>query len=172
MSFGFRKDEIGLDKSLRKELGLPLGPVVHSIEEAADMADGKSIYAVGDVTVKTLLDIGVLPKVAIFDYRTERHSSRFPIIIKSYRRPIAARNKAGTLSKEMWNAVRRASRMDKPVGIKVTGEEDLAGLACIYFADDGDFVMYGLRKKGVVVIKVGSRIKARAERILKRMSGI
>ena len=53
----------------------------------------------------------------------------------------------------------KAARKRLPIGIKVTGEEDLASLACIYFARNGDFVMYGLRNRGIVTIKVNKRIK-------------
>lgn len=41
-----------------------------------------------------------------------------------------------------------------PKIIRIDGEEDLASLACVYFATQGGHVLYGLPDKGLIHIQV------------------
>ena len=158
MNFKPSKD-IMLDEFFRKEFSKPFGKILKGNEIRKRIGSDKTIYAVGDVTVSTLLRLGYMPKVSVFDYRTGREVRVIPIIKTTYKRPMRVVNRPGTLSVKLWNAIGKAARKRLPIGIKVAGEEDLASLACIYFARNGDFVMYGLRNRGMITIKVNRRIK-------------
>lgn len=164
----FDKDII-IDDGLRKELSKPFGKLIATGQVSHIVKRGSVIYAVGDMTVSTLLKHGYLPKISVFDYKTGRRKKLIPIIRKTYKNPVRVRNGSGVLSIKLWKIVKTASRSKSAVGIRVYGEEDLAALACIYFAREGDLVMYGLRGRGLVVIKVGPRIKAFVLSVIKRM---
>ena len=171
MHFRMRKD-LKIDESLRRELSKPFGKVLTSKQIENEIRKSDEIYAVGDVTVATLLKLGYVPKVAIFDYRTERSRVVFSIIRKKYRRPIKVKNSRGMLSISLWNAVKKAANSKRSVGIRVNGEEDLGSLACIHFAKDGSKIMYGLRNRGVVMISANNRIKSYIKKTLRRMDTI
>ena len=158
MNFRPSKD-IMLDEFFRKEFSKPFGKILKGNEIGKSVGSSKTIYAVGDVTVSALLRLGYMPKVSVFDYRTGREARIIPIIKTTYKRPMKVVNRSGTLSVKLWNVIGKAARKRLPIGIKVTGEEDLASLACIYFARNGDFVMYGLRNRGIITIKVNKKIK-------------
>ena len=158
MNFGPSRD-ITLNEFFRKEFSKPFGKILKDNEIRKMIGPSKTIYAVGDVTVSTLLKLGYMPKVSVFDYRTGREARIMPIIKTTYKRPMRVVNRRGTLSVKLWDAIGKAARKRLPIGIRVIGEEDLASLACIYFARNGDFVMYGLRNKGIVTIKVDCKIK-------------
>ncbi len=170
MSFGFSRD-LRIDGKLRAELSKPFGKIIKTTPQLG-MKIGKDsrIYAIGDVTVAGVLELGFRPKLAIFDYRTGRKRHSFQIIKRTYRRPMQVRNRSGTLSVSLWKAVKNASAASSSRSIRVIGEEDLASLACIYFARKGDLVIYGLRKKGMAVITVNGRIKSYVAKVLERMN--
>lgn len=169
--FGFSKD-LHLDSGMRKELSGDFGPIMDGEKIARRIGKDKVIYAVGDVTTATLLGLGYKPKVSVFDYRAGKAAARFTAIKKAYANPVCVRNGRGRLSVGMWKAVGDACRKSSPSGIRVYGEEDLASLACIYFARNGEFVMYGMRGRGIAVIRVSRKMKDYVENILKRMASI
>ncbi len=168
MPFTFERDLV-LPRRLRRSLGKVFGKLIQSSDLGENMGRGEMVFAIGDVVVGTLLDAGYVPAVAIFDNRTARGSIRIPKIAKTFRRPLRVRNDPGTISMELWEAVRKASGSRKPVGIRVRGEEDLASLACIHFAPMGSVVMYGIRGRGIDIIRVDARIKRFVERVLMQM---
>ncbi|MDE1834227.1 MAG: DUF359 domain-containing protein, partial [Candidatus Micrarchaeota archaeon] len=96
----------------------------------------------------------------------------FPFIRKAYRRPVKVVNNRSELSLSLWKAVKRLSRAKDGAAIRVYGEEDLASLACIHFAKSGDIVIYGMRGRGMALIKVNKSIKRYVARVLKRMKSV
>ena len=154
---------------LREEFSKPFGMVLKTKDILKKVGRRNTIYAIGDVTVATLLSLGYMPKVSVFDYKTGRVSHIIPIIKRTYSNPVCVRNRRGVLGARLWRAVGKASRKRSTIGIRVVGEEDLASLACIYFARNGDIVMYGLRGIGIVTIKVDKKIKNYVEQALKIM---
>lgn len=168
MAFVFRKGLVLPDR-LRSRLGRVFGKVIQTKGLASNVRKGDRIFAVGDIVVRTLLRNGYSPSVAVFDYRTARGRISVPAIARRYKRPARAINKPGEISAELWGAVRKASRSKRPVGIRVYGEEDLASLVCIHFAPVGSVVMYGIRGRGINIIRVDRRIKEFADRVLAEM---
>lgn len=168
MPFRFPGD-LEVDDVLRREFSRPFGKVMNEGQLRRSLARHRRIYAVGDATVSTLLGMGRKPWLSIFDYRTGRRRRAIRIIEDTYRSPVVVANPQGVLGKKLWNAVRKASAGRSPSGIRVVGEEDLGSLACIHFAKPGDTVMYGLRGKGIAVIRVDRKIKLYVESALARM---
>ncbi len=170
MKYNFPKNRsLCITSVLRKELAKPFGRLMDTKGLMAYLKKGDIVYAIGDVTLDGLLRQGFTPKVGIFDYRTERSTIHLPIINRAYPNPIHVDNKRGEISAELWKAVQKASKSKSDVGIRVHGEEDLASLACIYFAKEGSIVVYGMRGKGMSVIRINKKIKNYIVKVLKRM---
>ncbi len=166
----FRK-ELVLPKKLREELRKVHGRLVQENDLLEMTRGAERIYAVGDMTVETLLKIGVKPDVSIFDYKVGREVSRSRSIARAFLRPITARNRSGTISRELWLAIRHAVDEDKPTGIRVYGEEDMAAVACAYLAHDGSLLLYGLPGRGINIVRITPNVRRHALGILKRMNG-
>ena len=78
-------------------------------------------------------------------------------------------NEAGTISNELWNAIKVAMKDNRNTKIVVKGEEDLAALPVISMAKIGAKVIYGMPDKGMVVVDVNQQAKERANKLLERM---
>lgn len=167
-SFSFERD-LRLPRSIRKELGNGYGRIIVEGEIKQHVSRASKVYAIGDVVVSTLLGLGYKPAVSIFDYKVGRKAVVYPEIKKAYPRPVKVRNRSGTISRELWGAVRKAGISRKPVGIRIYGEEDLAALACAYLAPKGTLLLYGIPGRGVDLVVVTADVKEIAARILQRM---
>ena len=157
---------------LRKELRKTYGKIIQTSELGHSLRKDDTLFAVGDIVVGTLLDNGFLPKISIFDCRTERGRIVVPSIKRAFSKPIVVRNRPGTISRSLWLAIKRAATRHQRVGIRVYGEEDLASLACIHFAPLGAVVMYGIRGRGMNLIRVDGHIKALVDGFLLQMCGV
>jgi uncharacterized protein (UPF0218 family) len=62
-------------------------------------------------------------------------------------------NPPGTLTKELWQAVKEAYDTEEKTKIEVVGEEDIAALPCVWLAPEKTTIIYGLPDKGLVVVK-------------------
>ncbi len=158
-----------LPRRMRKKLRSSYGITINSQELPAKLSASDTIYSIGDVTTANLLRAGYIPKIAVFDYSTERKRKVLRIINKNYPNPIKVKNASGEISVELWNALRSALRSGKRVGIRVYGEEDLAALPIIHMCRNGSFVIYGLRGIGMDLIKANSKVKAKIYGILSEM---
>jgi len=126
------------------------------------------LVAVGDVTVRTLLSIGVTPDLALIDGHTKRQSldeeERVPI--DGFGKVLHAENPAGVLTPSLLTALRTALVEDAPVVVVVDGEEDLAPLFVHLLAPVNAVVMYGQPHQGVVVQPSHLGTKHRCRRLL------
>jgi len=147
----------------KDELRKPLGKVVKEIkkEELHGM-----VVSVGDAVTIWLEEHEIKPDVAIIDYKIERkkHSKKFEngTVIK-------VRNPAGRITKQLWEAIKRAYEMKERIRIEVDGEEDLAALPAILMAPMGANVIYGLPSHGMVVVKVGEKEKEVVRKFIEKM---
>jgi len=134
----------------------------------------KTIVSVGDRVTYTVLNHGLSPVLCIVDFVLERKSypSEMKEAIQRYGKiHIQIRNPPGTITDELWDAIKTAyQNLDKgPYCIEVEGEEDLASLAAIWLAPGGVTVIYGLPNKGVVVVKATTTHKQKVKEVLDRM---
>lgn len=167
------KKDLLLPNIIRKKLAKPIGPVIASHEVAGHLRGCGRIFAVGDIVTVSLLDIGIVPDVMIYDFRSQRGPCNSDIIYRLHKAPgmiLRVENPPGRLAVELWNAILRASRSDKNVKIEVEGEEDLASLACIELAEDGDCVIYGIPDEGISAIRVNKEVKEICREILMLMA--
>lgn len=162
-----------LPEALRPELARPFGPVVQEAELEAALAGDGPVLLVGDVVSLACKRLGLKPKAFIVDYHTQRKAEE-----KEWRKELgtwgrmglSVRNPAGAITREAWDAVRKALWLpESPVRIAVDGEEDLLGIPCFLEAPLGAKVAYGMPGQGVCVVAVTAQVKAQAADLVARM---
>ncbi|MEM3839417.1 MAG: DUF359 domain-containing protein [Candidatus Micrarchaeaceae archaeon] len=163
--------ELRLPHYMRPELGRVYGKIIKEAEIPGYVRKAVKVYAVGDMVVSTLLNLGCVPDVAVFDFAIGRRRVALRNIKETYSKPVMVRNRAGTISRDLWKAVERATLSGKKVGIRVYGEEDLAAVVCAYLAPNGSLLIYGMPEKGLHILKAGADTRKLARNILERMRG-
>jgi len=131
------------------------------------------IASIGDTTTLNMISVGLVPDLAIVDFGTrrgklnERDIGRLQQFLGTGK-VMEIENPPETIMRELWEnikefytvfynkfKIRRPGRMGTtPVIIRIIGEEDLASLPCVYFAEKGGHVLYGLPGKGLIHIQV------------------
>ena len=131
------------------------------------------IITVGDICTIKINEQVRMPDLSIIDFKTKRDSplseEQRSIMDQIGEKIVNVNNNAGTISDELWNAIKVAISDNVKTRIVVEGEEDLATLAAISLADLGAKVIYGMPDKGMVVVDVNQRSKKRANSFLERM---
>ncbi len=167
----FPEDDLILPDDLRDELARPIGRFVSAWALGKHLEGAPRVITVGDVVTITLLQMGMAPDVAVFDYKTQRseeYSSKARIA-KMEGRLVRVENPAGRITKAMWQAVKEAVRACDTVKVEVAGEEDLAALTAIIYAPEGAQVIYGIPNKGLMVVGVDKDTRAMASAAVRRM---
>lgn len=168
----FPAKDITLPEDMRAELAEPMGPIVSAWELTGNLKDSLRVITVGDVVTITLLQMNMQPDVAVFDYRTQRSDdeSAKERIGKMSGRLVRVKNPPGTITRELWHAVRSAANADDRVKIEVSGEEDLAALVAMATGPLGAHVIYGQPRRGLVLVHLDERIRDLASRAIRRMA--
>ena len=156
------------------EIEIELKKTEHKIFIAppSNLEGEKCIITVGDIcTLKINRQIRT-PNLSIVDHKT--HRSKLSLDEMNFMNKIGdnihhVKNKAGTISKELWNTIKKVINIPNNTKIIVDGEEDLATLAVISLANTGTKVIYGMPDKGMVVVDVNQQEKKRANSFLKRI---
>jgi len=162
-----------LPDELRPRLAEPFGAIVDNAGLLRLVQPEDVVFAVGDVVSLSLQGLGITPQLFVCDYKTQRGAAS-----ATYREALASWgetefqvvNPAGTVTREAWQAVRKAVKSKRPpVRIVVDGEEDLLAIPCFLEAPDGSVVVYGAPGRGAVVCRVGDELRQRAMAILAHM---
>jgi len=128
------------------------------VDQIKNRLDESFVIAVGDVTTYNLFKAGVRPRLCLIDRITKRTAVTQTIATVTSRTDyvnISVKNPAGSLSGEMVLAIKNAlSSSDSHICLNVDGEEDLATLPAIAFAELGTLVLYGQPDEGLVCVKV------------------
>jgi hypothetical protein len=130
------------------------------------------VIAVGDVTVRTLQDLGRPADIALIDGLTKREpwEGADGIDASLYDRTLSCSSPAGCLTPSLLRACEEAIEFWKDSGhtslIDIDGEEDLAPLVLHPLAPLNAVVLYGQPGKGVVVRRCGEDAKQRCRRLL------
>ncbi len=142
------------------------------IEELLVEIEGcKLVITVGDMVSNTLLEKKVTPNIMIFDYKTERESYE-PLRAKVEAmggNTVTVENPAGLITRDLVREVKAAVSRREKTRMKVEGEEDLAALVCAALAPDGACMIYGLPKKGMVLLRIDGQAREKARSIIYEM---
>ncbi len=143
----------------RHHFQAPFGTLYPDFHDVLPLLPGRTVYAVGDVVTRNLLEAGVTPDLVVVDGFTMR--APFAGADKDGQGWIRVRNPAGTITQALEQALKEAVR-SKPARIFVEGEEDLAVIPLVLVGEEGALVLYGQPGEGVVVrpIDADARVKA------------
>ena len=160
------------------ELKTPMGVLYKGPETSPEVAmyaaldemdvTSSLLVAVGDVTVATLLSIGVTPDIAVIDGQTKREAldEASRVDVAPFDHVLHAVNPPGQLTPSLFEAIANALGANQPTVIVVEGEEDLAPLFVHLLAPVHTVVLYGQPREGVVVQNSLLKTKQRCRRLL------
>lgn len=156
-----------ISKSTRKKLKKPLGRLCNDFSRIKRLSKDCKIISVGDMCTLALLQIGIRPHLAVFDFRCKREDiseNHKTILKRAFPGMQRMKNPKGTISKKILEEAH--GLISKGGAILVEGEEDLTALAFIKEAEKDDVVVYGQPGEGVVVVEINKEIKEKARRLL------
>ena len=176
--------------NLRPELQRPLGRVLRGsdVERSVKSKQGSMVITVGDVATKTLLDMGIVPHLAIIDGKVGRKPFHETLKILQLQKvkPFSlkpVKSGPGYISKKAIQVLRSRIRLcrttlARPVAqerywvLVVDGEEDLLALPAIAEAPLGAVVYYGQPNRGLVEVVVDMKKRARAVALLSEFEAL
>ena len=163
---------------LDSELKTPMGELFTGPEKLPEIAMSEvleslptchgAIVAVGDVSVKTLLDMKITPDIGIIDGMTKREklAESEQITTENFNNIFKATNPSGHVTPSLVSAVESAITCEHSSLIVVDGEEDLAPIIIHCLAPIGTVVLYGQPRQGVVVQITSISVKQRCRDML------
>ncbi len=160
----------GLDEELKK----PSGTLYPGPEDSPEVAMASAmenispgaIVAVGDVSVATLIDMGVIPDIAMVDGMTKRTELDEKVDLSMFDIQLGADNPAGQITPSLIESIEKALHNDQTTCIDVNGEEDLAPIIVHMLAPIGTNVVYGQPGNGVVLTITNLKTKNRCRDLL------
>jgi len=144
--------DIKIAEEFKKILKEPMGSLISE----KDLKDDTQVITVGDRATLTVLEHGITPVLAVVDYKEKRKAipandrktlEKFGEIVHR------AKNNAGFVSVDAWNAVRESLSTNSTVRLEIEGEEDLLTLAVLFQAPHNSCIIYGQPGKGLVLIE-------------------
>ena len=160
----------GLDEELKKPSGQLFSGPENSPEVAMSAAmeniSPGAIVAVGDVSVATLLEFGVIPDIALVDGMTKRIELEQKVDLSDFSLILSAQNPAGEVTPSLIESIHAALHSDQTTCIEVDGEEDLAPLIVHLLSPLGTNVIYGQPGKGVVLRITDLKAKRQCRKLL------
>ena len=126
------------------------------------------IIAVGDVSVETLLEMGVTPDIALVDGMTKRSELTEKVDLSTFDILLSAENPPGAITPSLIDSINAALHNDQTTCIEVDGEEDLAPIIVHLLAPLGTNVIYGQPGKGVVLRITSLESKEQCRGLLSR----
>lgn len=163
--------DLVLPEGMREELSRPIGTLVRGAAVVPAVQGARPLVAVGDYTTADLVERGVIPQIAVVDYKTKRiDEPKWHAKLKGVGDwVVVLENPAGTIKRDAWPVISEAFKSRERVRLEVRGEEDLLALVCIALAPDGAVVAYGQPDEGAVIVRVDGAARARVRDILTRM---
>ncbi|MBU7027250.1 MAG: DUF359 domain-containing protein [Theionarchaea archaeon] len=107
------------------------------------MIKGEKVIAIGDVVVENLLKVSIEPAMLIIDGKSRREDLETTIQCD-----ITVKNPQSEITDELIDAIKKGYKR-----ILVEGEEDLAALPAILYADENSVIVYGQPLEGIMVIR-------------------
>lgn len=159
--FKFLKESTfqSLSNELREKLKKPLGILHERFDKKLINLKGPFIVTVGDKTTEIFSKNGLVPHLAIIDFKIGRKksfNSLRQLRLNKTRCSLTVASSAGTISKQLIGEVIKvfSKGLQKPLVIKIKGEEDLAVLPIVLASPLGTYVYYGQPGKGLVEVTV------------------
>ena len=161
-----------LPDSLREQLKIPLGILLP--ESQADktnvqkhLSENSYVISVGDRTTEKMIDFGLIPSLQIIDGQEKREKRKPPKLEDTAE--LIVENPAAEITSQSISVIRKALALQPPVRLFVIGEEDLLVLPVCVYAPENAVVLYGQPNEGLVIVKITSEIRNKAQTLLDLM---
>ena len=161
-----------LPDSLRDQMKVPLGILLlenqtQKNEIQKHLTDNSYIITVGDRTTEKMINFDLIPSLQIIDGQEKREKREPPKLENATE--LTVDNPAAQITSQSISAIKKAFTMKSPVRILVDGEEDLLVLPACVHAPDNAVVMYGQPHEGLVIAKITTEIRNKAQSLLDLM---
>lgn len=131
------------------------------------LEENSYIITVGDRTTEKMIDFDLIPSLQIVDGIEKREKREPPKLVNATE--ITVDNPPAEITSQSIDVIKKAFSMESPVRILVTGEEDLLVLPVCIHAPENSVVMYGQPNEGLVIVKITSEIRNKAQSLLDLM---
>jgi len=163
---------VKLPDSLREQLKIPFGILLP--ESQADktniqkhISESSYIISVGDRTTEKMINFGLIPSLQIIDGQEKREKRELPKLKDTTE--LIVENPAAEITSQSMSVIKKAFALQPPVRLFVTGEEDLLVLPVCVYAPENAVVLYGQPNEGLVIVKITSEIRNKAQTLLDLM---
>ncbi len=174
-------DQLNLPESMRKELSKPLGLLLteeptKQLLKKIEEENPPLVVMIGDYCTQDAIDHEYIPDLAIIDGKNLRKP--FQKVMIPNAKIIKAKNSPAVISKESWVLIskiisdiltNKASKLNLPIILSISGEEDLLVIPVVLEAPEGAFIIYGQPHKGIVLINVTANVKFKFKKLIERM---
>ena len=162
-----------LPENLRKQLKIPFGILLPSQQVNRNniqkhLSEKTFLITVGDATTENMINLGIVPSLQIIDNQ-EKRKERKSLSIKGVNTTLSCRNPAGEITQECITTIKNGFNSKPTVRITVDGEEDLLVIPVCIFAPPDAVVMYGQPNEVLVIVKIDTEIRDKAQKILDSM---
>lgn len=161
-----------LPDSLRDQLKIPLGTLL--LESQADKENIQKhitantyLITVGDRTTEKMINFDLIPSLQIIDGQEKRKKREPPKL--SNATELLVDNPAAEITPQSIDVIKQAFSMKTPIRILVNGEEDLLVLPVCIYAPENSLVLYGQPNEGLVITKITTEIRNKAQTLLDLM---
>lgn len=131
------------------------------------LEENSYIITVGDRTTEKMIDFDLIPSLQIVDGIEKREKREPPKLVNATE--ITVDNPPAEITSQSIDVIKKAFSLESPVRILVTGEEDLLVLPVCIHAPENSVVMYGQPNEGLVIVKITSEIRNKAQSLLDLM---
>ena len=161
-----------LPDSLRDQLKIPLGVLLPIGQDnkrniQKHLSDNSYIITVGDKTTEKMIDFDLIPSLQIIDGLEKRQKREFPKLGNASELTID--NPPAEITLQSIEIIKKAFEMTPPIRLTVNGEEDLLVLPVCIHAPKNSVVLYGQPNKGLVLVKITTEIRNKAQTLLDMM---
>lgn len=132
------------------------------------------LVTVGDAVSYGAIKNELDPDIIVFDFLEKRRpvSENIRQTLGEFKgKDFFVRNPSGNITNELWDAIRKSLEDDGKVKIVVSGEEDLSVLPFILESPTNTVILYGLRDRGMVRVKVNKKLKDECRKLVDKMKG-
>ncbi|MDH3678302.1 MAG: GTP-dependent dephospho-CoA kinase family protein [Nitrosopumilus sp.] len=161
-----------LPDSLREQLKIPLGVLLpesqaNKINIQKHISECSYVISVGDRTTEKMMDFGLIPSLQIIDGQEKREKREPPKLENATE--LIVENPATEITSQSISVIKKAFTLQPPMRLFVTGEEDLLVLPVCVHAPENAVVLYGQPNEGLVIVKITSEIRNKAQTLLDLM---
>jgi len=151
---------------------IPLGILLPEIQANKEnilknISENSFIITVGDRTTQKMIEFDLIPSLQIVDGIEKREKREPPKLANATE--ITVDNPPAEITLQSIDVIKKAFFMNPPVRILVTGEEDLLVLPVCIHAPENSVVLYGQPNEGLVITKITTEIRNKAQSLLDLM---